>query len=226
MPGPHPTSLEPVTAALEVRWLGRRSYEEVWALQKELVDAIGAGEAPDTLLLAEHDPVVTLGRKREAASNVLPANAFPVFQVERGGDATYHGPGQLMGYPLLQLREGERDLHAYLRGLEGWLMAVLADFGLEASREAGLTGVWVGDRKLASLGVAVRRWVTYHGFGLNVSSDLSHFGLLNPCGLSAEVMASVASMTGRAIAMDEVIASVLRHAPAALNRHVVSTEGL
>jgi lipoyl(octanoyl) transferase len=203
---------------LEVRWLGRRGYEDVWALQKQLVEAIAEGQAPDTLLLVEHDAVITLGRKQAALANVLDAGDFPVLQVERGGDATYHGPGQLVGYPILQLVDHERDLHKYLRALEGWLIAVLADYGLEAERNEGLTGVWAGGRKLASLGVAVRKWVTYHGFALNVSTDLGHFRRLNPCGLQSDVMASLESQTGRAPSLDEVVERLLAHAPAALGR--------
>jgi lipoate-protein ligase B len=203
---------------MEVHWLGRQPYEATWARQKALVEAIAAGDAPDTLLLVEHDPIFTLGRKAGAAGNVLAAGEIPVLQVERGGDVTYHGPGQLVGYPLLLLRDGERDLHKYLRNLEGWLIAVLADYGLEAERNEGLTGVWARGKKLASLGVAVRKWVTYHGFALNVAPDLGHFARLNPCGLEASVMASLASELGRAPAMDEVVERVLAHAPAAIGR--------
>ncbi|MDB5100522.1 MAG: lipoate-protein ligase [Cyanobacteria bacterium RYN_339] len=206
---------------MEVRWLGRKPYAEVWALQKQLVEAIAAGDTPDTLLLVEHDPIFTLGRKAGAAGNVLDAGDIPVLQVERGGDVTYHGPGQLVGYPLVALRDGERDLHRYLRNLEAWLIAVLADYGLEAERNEGLTGVWARGKKLASLGVAVRKWVTYHGFALNVDPDLSHFARLNPCGLQSSVMASLASELGRAPAMDEVVERVLAHAPMALGRQAV-----
>jgi lipoate-protein ligase B len=203
---------------LAVHWLGRRPYAEVWELQKQLVERIAAGDLPDTLLLVEHDAVITLGRKQHASENVLDAGGLDVVQTERGGDATYHGPGQLVGYPLLALREGERDLHRYLRGLEGLLMAVLADFGLDATREAGLTGVWVKGRKLASLGVAVRRWVTYHGFALNVHPELAHFARLNPCGLSSDVMGSLSASLGREVSLDDVISRLEAHLPAALGR--------
>lgn len=201
-----------------LRWLGRRPYAEAWELQRELVAAIGRGEAPETLLLVEHDPVITLGRKAGAESNVLAAGEFPVVAVERGGDATYHGPGQLVGYPLLRLREGEQDLHAYLRRLEELMILVLADYGLEGSRKQGLTGVWVQDRKVVSLGVAVRKWVTYHGFGLNVSTDLGHFDRLNPCGLTRGIMTSMEALAGRPIALDEVVRRLERHLPETLGR--------
>ncbi len=194
---------------LEIRWLGRQPYQESWDLQHELVAAIAAGDAPDTLLLVEHDPVITLGRRRGAAENVFDAGGLPVVETERGGDVTYHGPGQLVGYPLLALGEGERDLHAYLRKLEGVLIAVLVARGLAAGRLAGQTGVWVQDRKLASVGVAVRRWVTYHGFALNVSTDLAPFRRMNPCGLPASVMASMNDlMPGGAPAVEAIARDV------------------
>jgi lipoate-protein ligase B len=205
-------------APVAVRRLGRQPYDTTWALQKALLGPIAAEEAPETLLLVEHDPVITLGRKAGAADNVLDAGGFPVVAVERGGDATYHGPGQLVGYPLLRLREGERDLHRYLRDLEGLLIAVLATYGLEGFRRDGLTGVWVDGRKVASLGVAVRRWVTYHGFGLNVSPDLSHLGRLNPCGLQSADYTSMAELLGRPVALDEVAERVVAHLGAHLRR--------
>jgi lipoate-protein ligase B len=209
---------ETMAAPLAIRWLGRQPYESTWALQKELIAAIAEGDAPETLLLVEHDPVITLGRKAGAAGNVLDAGEFPVIAIERGGDATYHGPGQLVGYPLLKLREGEQDLHKYLRDMESLLIHVLADFGLLGGRREGLTGVWVQDRKVASLGVAVRRWVTYHGFALNVAPDLAHLGRLNPCGLSSGVYASMASLLGRPVGLEEVATRVTAHLPATLRR--------
>lgn len=204
---------------LEIRWLGRRPHQETWDLQHALVAAIGAGEAPDTLLLVEHEPVITLGRRRGAAANVLDAGGLPVVETERGGDVTYHGPGQLVGYPLIALGEGERDLHAYLRRLEEVLIGVLAARGLAAGRLAGQTGVWVQDRKLASVGVAVRRWVTYHGFALNVSTDLAPFRRMNPCGLPASVMATMADlMPGPAPTVEEVARDVATAFPTEFRR--------
>jgi lipoate-protein ligase B len=207
-----------IHAPVAVRRLGRQAYDTTWALQKALLSDIAAEEAPETLLLVEHDPVITLGRKAGAADNVLDAGGFPVVAVERGGDATYHGPGQLVGYPLLRLREGERDLHRYLRDLESLLIAVLADYGLEGTRREGLTGVWVADRKVASLGVAVRRWVTYHGFGLNVSPDLAHLGRLNPCGLAGADYTSRAELLGRPVDLNDVAERVVHHMGAHLRR--------
>ena len=183
-----------IIAPLDIRWLGLRPYEEVRALQHALVSAIAAGDAPDTLLLLEHDPTITIGRRRGALDNVLNAGDVPVVEVERGGDATYHGPGQLVGYPLLRLEDGDRDLHVHLRRLEQVLIDALGGHGLTASRREGQTGVWVHGQKLASVGVAVRRWVTYHGFALNVSTDMAPFQRMHPCGLPAAVMASMADL--------------------------------
>lgn len=206
---------------LDIRWLGRRPHQEIWELQLALVAAIAAGEAPDTLLLVEHDPVITLGRRRGAAENVLDAGGLPVVATERGGDATYHGPGQLVGYPLLALAEGERDLHAYLRSLEAVLIDVLGARGLAAGRLPGQTGVWVQGRKLASVGVAVRRWVTYHGFALNVSTDLAPFHRMHPCGLPAAVMASMNDLLpGAAPPVAAIAAEVAVRFPQVMGRQV------
>jgi lipoate-protein ligase B len=182
--------------------LGRISYEEAWDLQKRLVERRARAEIPDVLLLLEHDPVVTLGRSVRGQRPALAG--VPSFEVERGGDLTYHGPGQLVGYPILRLEEGRRDLHRYLRDLEEALLRSLARFGIAGERRDGYTGVWSDGRKLASIGVAVRRWVTYHGFALNVSTDLSAFRLLNPCGLPGEVMTSMAELLGRPISLAAV----------------------
>lgn len=208
-----------VTApSIDVRWLGRRAYAETWAMQKALLADIADERAPETLLLVEHDPVITLGRKAGARDNVLATGDWPIFEVERGGDATYHGPGQLVGYPMLLLRQGEQDLHRYLRQVEELIILTLADFGLEGRREEGLTGVWVQERKVASLGVAVRRWVTYHGFALNVNVELDHFRRLNPCGLSSDRMGSVEALLGRPVPLLEVSRRLLEHLPATLGR--------
>ena len=197
--------------------LGRRDYEETWALQKRLVEERQAGARPDTLVLVEHPDVVTLGRRRSARENVL-TDEIPVVEVERGGDVTYHGPGQLVGYPILLLEPGERDLHAYLRNLEEAHIRLCADLGLPGRREPGWTGVWVGERKLVSLGVAVRRWVTMHGFALNVATDLSRFAAINPCGLDAAVMTSLAELLQRNIELDEVKPRLVAHLGDVLGR--------
>jgi lipoate-protein ligase B len=178
---------------LDVRRLGRVPYQEAYALQQDLVARRLAGTWGDTLLLCEHDPVVTLGRGTPRAS--VPELDVPVVEVERGGEATYHGPGQLVGYPILQLAEGARDLHAYLRNLEEVLIRTLAEVGITGSRRPGLTGVWVDERKIGSIGIAVRRWVTWHGFALNLNTDLDAFRAFRPCGLDPAVMTRVADLT-------------------------------
>ena len=178
--------------------LGRRAYEEVLELQRDLCRRRLAGDlADDRLLLVEHDPVVTLGRGTRASSLPLaPAElagrGVPVVEVERGGDVTYHGPGQLVGYPILHLGEHRRDLHWYLRTLEDVLVLALGRLGVEAERRHGLTGVWTAGRKIASIGIHVKQWVTYHGFALNVSTDLTAFDLIVPCGIEDVMMTSVA----------------------------------
>jgi lipoyl(octanoyl) transferase len=182
--------------------LGTAPYREVWARQLALVEQRQRGEVPDTLLLVEHPHVFTLGRRRDAAANVLMPGDVEVIEIERGGDVTYHGPGQIVAYPIILLGDGERDLHRYLRNLEDAVIATCARFGLAADREPGKTGVWCGPaeqrRKLCSMGIACRRWVTFHGLALNVTTDLSYFGRINPCGFESKVMSSMAEQLGAA----------------------------
>jgi len=182
--------------------LGTESYREAWARQLALVDARQKGEAPDTLLLVEHEHVFTLGRRREAEGNVLDAGDVEVIGIERGGDVTYHGPGQIVAYPIVLLTEErhERDLHKYLRNLEEAVIATCARFGLSTDREPGKTGVWttteLGRKKLCSMGIACRKWVTFHGLALNVTTDLAYFRRINPCGFDSAVMTSMAEQLG------------------------------
>jgi lipoate-protein ligase B len=189
--------------------LGTREFGEVWALQKELVGQRQRDEIPDTLILVEHPHVITLGRGTHK-ENVLAPGDMPLFEIERGGDVTYHGPGQLVGYPIFLLRQEERDLHLYLRNLEESLLRAVGRFGISGERKDGWTGVWSagGARKLASIGVAVKRWVTLHGFALNVSTDLGRFAAINPCGLEATIMGSMESVLGHAVSLDEVKGAV------------------
>jgi lipoyl(octanoyl) transferase len=188
---------------LVVHDLGRRRYGEVLELQRQLCRQRLAGEInDDILLLVEHEPVITLGRGTRPESlplsaAVLERRGLPVFEVERGGDVTYHGPGQLVGYPVIDLRQHREDLHWYLRRLEAGLIGALAKLGIEAGPNPGLTGVWTNGRKIASIGIHVKQWVTFHGFALNVSTDLSYFDLIVPCGIRDVVMTSVAREMGR-----------------------------
>jgi lipoyl(octanoyl) transferase len=197
--------------------LGLADYEETWALQKRLVAERQGGAGADTLILVEHPDVITLGRRAGSRDNVLD-DSMPVVEIERGGDVTYHGPGQLVGYPIVRLDEGERDLHAFLRAIEQGLIDACAALGLEAERRAGWTGVWARERKLGSIGIAVRRWVTLHGFALNVSTDLSRFRAIRPCGLDAAVMSTLSAELGRPVTVDEVKPLVAREIGRALGR--------
>lgn len=179
-----------------VRDLGRADYAAVNALQEELIAKIAAGETPDHLLLAEFAPLITIGRGGGEAEQYAHLGV-PVHEISRGGKATFHGPGQVVAYPLLRLEGEARDLHAYLRALEAALIEVMGDFGLRGSRDPRNTGCWVGGRKVASIGVAVRRWVTWHGLALNVNTDLDWFRRFDPCGLDPELMTTMAAECAR-----------------------------
>ena len=186
---------------LFVSHLGPTPYREGLALQQALVDARAAGRAPDRLLFPDHPPVLTIGRSPSAGSVVASPEALrqagiEVFEVARGGDVTWHGPGQLVGYLILDLEAQGRDLHRFLRDIEQGLIDALAGWGIEAGREPGRTGVWSRGEKIASIGIAVRRWVSYHGFALNVAPDLRFFDLIHPCGLRGIQMTSVAKRLG------------------------------
>jgi lipoate-protein ligase B len=187
--------------------VGRMPYGSAWDLQKRLVAERSEGLLKeDTLIIVEHDHVITLGKKT-TAENFRPQD-IPVFQVERGGDATYHGPGQLVGYPIVRLPTP--NVHAFVRGLEDVLIDATRAFGVDSERVEGHTGVWVGEMKLASIGVAVTNWVTYHGFALNVNTEMSYFHLIKPCGLDPETMTSMERLTGRRLEMGAVKREVVR----------------
>lgn len=188
------------------RWLGRLAYEPALDLQEASAAARAAGEIPDTLLLLEHDPVYTIGRRRDRSSLGPAPLPHPVVEINRGGQATYHGPGQLVGYFIFDLQKLTPDLHFFLRWIEESLIGLLAGYGLTARRREGLTGVWIEDRKIASIGVGVRRWITMHGFGLNIASDLSGFQSITPCGISGVTMTSLSRELGREIPIEEAAA--------------------
>jgi len=181
---------------LDVLLAGRVPYRAALAWQRALAEERIAGRRGDLLLLLEHDPVVTLGRTSDSG-NLLQPEGIDVVEVERGGDVTYHGPGQLVGYPILDLSGYRQDLHWYLRTLEDALIVALARLDIAAGREPGRTGVWTSGRKIASIGVHVKRWVTWHGFALNVTTDLAAFDRIVPCGIPGVVMTSIEREGGR-----------------------------
>jgi lipoyl(octanoyl) transferase len=203
--------------------LGLAPYREVWARQLALVEDRQAERVGDTLLLVEHPHVITLGRSQQAEANVLAPGDVEVVAIERGGDVTYHGPGQLVAYPIVRLEDGERDLHRFLRNLEQAVIATCATFGVTADREPAKTGVWLdsargGRKKLCSMGIACRRWVMFHGLALNVATDLSYFARINPCGFEAMVMTSLEVERGAPVAMAEAKAVLARELGAVLGR--------
>jgi lipoate-protein ligase B len=191
---------------LQILDLGVQPYGQSLARQEELVRLRLLGAAPDTLILVEHPPVVTLGRAKRhdnlrLTPEALRAQGVEFFEVSRGGDATYHAPGQLVGYPIVDLRLHGRDVLQFCRRMEAALVGTLADHGIAAQPVPGKAGVWVGSRKIASLGISVRRWVTFHGFALNVNTDLAGFAVIHPCGEEPGVMTSMAEVLGAPVAM-------------------------
>jgi lipoyl(octanoyl) transferase len=192
-----------MTAVLRVRWLGRMEFSDALALQEEVVTKKRQDRSlDDELLLLEHEPVYTIGRTPDKASLLGAAHLpYPVIPTNRGGQATYHGPGQLMGYPIIDLRRCGQDLHRYLRWLEQLLIEFLGDHRIAASRREGLTGAWIDHRKIASIGVGVRHWITMHGFALNVCGDLSPFNYIIPCGINNVAMTSMEKETGKSISV-------------------------
>jgi len=201
-----------VPRSLEVRWLGRVRYAESLDLQKRLVEHRKNDAIPDQLLLLEHPPVITLGVKTRndrthiiASPERLEEQGVDVFESGRGGDVTYHGPGQLVGYPIIDLRPDRCDVHRYVRDLEEMLIQTAAGFGVDGERLPGLTGVWVGDKKLAAIGVRIARWITSHGFALNVAPKLEHFDLIVPCGIMDKGVTSLEQVTGKHIDIESAI---------------------
>lgn len=208
-----------VASTLIVRWAGRMNFADALALQERIVaERRSDVSMPDQVLLLEHDPVYTIGRTPDQSSLRGAAHLpHPLVPINRGGQATYHGPGQLIGYPILDLRRYGQDLHRYLRWLEALIIELLAGHGLEATRRDGLTGVWIQTRKIASIGVGVRHWITMHGFALNVGGDLSPFRHIVPCGISDVTITSMEKEHGRPFSLIDVAADfeklILRRIP-------------
>ena len=215
----------------QVEQLGRVDYAVARDLQKEKVAQRKAGAIPDTLLLLEHPHVYTLGRnaRREnllVSEEELAARGAQVFQTDRGGDVTYHGPGQLVGYPILDLTQHRRDISWYMRSLEEVFLHTARDFGVEAVRLPGAAGVWVGNDKLTAMGVHLSRWVTSHGFALNVNTDLRYFEWIVPCGLREKGVTSLAKLLGRPVEMEAVTERVVKHFGAVFGLDVRTVEEL
>lgn len=192
---------------LTIRDLGKDlDFQEIWDLQEALVQQRREGKINDTVLLLEHAPVFTIGRTRDRSSlNKVAQLAHPTIEINRGGQGTFHGPGQLVGYVILDLNKRKKDLHAHLRNLEESIIIALEKFGIVATRQEGLTGVWVGSRKIASLGVGVRSWVTLHGFALNVEDiSLPAFDSITPCGITGVTMTTAEREAGRPLSVNEM----------------------
>jgi lipoyl(octanoyl) transferase len=214
-------------SSLEVRRLGRLAYSEAHLLQRSLVEQRRAGAVGDLLLLVEHPPVLTLGVRGDggrshilASPEELAARGIEVFEAGRGGDVTYHGPGQIVGYPIMDLNPDRRDVHRFVRDIEEVLIRVTAGYGIPAGRTPGLTGVWVGEEKLAAIGVRIQRWITSHGFALNHTTDLSAFSLIIPCGIPDRGVTSLARL-GCQASREQVEERIVAHFSDVFDRAVV-----
>jgi lipoyl(octanoyl) transferase len=203
--------MQTIERVLDVRRLGVVPYDEALALQRSLVEERRAGRIGDTLLLLEHPHVITLGVRGDggrshvlASIETLAARGIPICETGRGGDVTYHGPGQIVGYPILDLSPDRRDVHRYVRDIEEVLIRTTGDYGINTGRVAGLTGVWAGREKIAAIGVRIARWITSHGFALNVSTNLDYFGFIVPCGIADRGVTSMERLLGRPVSSAEV----------------------
>ncbi|MGH9311988.1 MAG: lipoyl(octanoyl) transferase LipB [Vicinamibacterales bacterium] len=215
---------------LDVRRLGLIEYGQALGLQRQLVEDRRGDRIPDTLLLLQHPPVITLGVKARgqrrhvlATPQALQAAGVTVYETGRGGDVTYHGPGQLVGYPILDLRPDRCDVHRYVRDIEAALIQATRTFGVEAERVSGLTGVWVGGSKLAAIGVRISRWITSHGFAYNVATDLDRFKLIVPCGIDDRGVTSLSALAGDGIRMSQVEDQVATAFAAVFDRALLVT---
>jgi lipoyl(octanoyl) transferase len=202
---------------LEVRRLGLVPYGDGLELQRALVDDRKADRIPDTLLLLQHPHVVTIGVKKDGRSHIvatpeqLEARGVEVFETGRGGDVTYHGPGQIVGYPIVDLNPDRRDVHRYVRDLEEVMIRVCAEYGVTAGRSQGFSGAWVNDAKIGAIGVRISRWITSHGFAFNVTTDVDFFNLIVPCGIADRGVTSLSKEIGRAVEIADVEDHVIEH---------------
>lgn len=214
---------------LEVRRLGVVSYADGLELQRSLVEQRRAGDVPDQLLLLEHPPVITLGVKTRndrshiiASPDLLQREGVEVFETGRGGDVTYHGPGQLVGYPIIDLKPDRCDVHQYVRDIEEVMIRAAGQFGVSAQRMPGLTGAWVGDEKLAAIGVRIARWITSHGFAFNVNTTLTHFDFIVPCGIPGKGVTSLEKLVGHPVPMAEVEEAIVKSFSQVFNVDVIT----
>jgi lipoyl(octanoyl) transferase len=213
---------------LEVRRLGVVAYDEALELQRRLVDDRKADRIPDTLLLLQHPPVITVGVKGDGGrSNVVASEGrlaelgVAIHETGRGGDVTYHGPGQIVGYPIIDLKPDRCDVHRYVRDIEEVMIRVCADYGVVADRVAGMTGTWVGTDKIGAIGVRISRWVTSHGFAFNVSTNLDHFALIVPCGIPDRGVTSLAMASGHQVNIEEVEDALVRRFADVFERQIL-----
>ena len=210
----------------EARWLGLVSYTDGLRMQEQAVEQIKTGDGSERLLLLEHPHVFTLGRGADpinilASREQLQSHSIEVHETGRGGDVTYHGPGQLVGYPIINLKPDRCDVHRYVRDVEEVLIRTIADFGVTGERIKGLTGVWVGNEKIAAIGVRIARWITSHGFALNVNTDLSYFRMIVPCGITDKGVTSLSQILGRQIQMQEVARVAAHHFGEVFERNII-----
>jgi len=220
----------PAGKPLWVAWLGRSEYEPALELQIRVCEAKKGGFTPDVLLLLEHPPTITLGRNGKwhhllVTEETLDARGVRRFETDRGGDITYHGPGQLVGYPLLKLEGAERDVRLYMHKLEECLIRALESFGVDAGRDPKHVGVWTGSGKIAAMGVHISRWITRHGFALNVDTDLSYYDLIVPCGLVGKSVTSMRQILGRPVKLEEVAGRVAEKFGAVFGREIMWKSG-
>jgi len=207
--------------------LGRRDYKEVWDLQKTLHARRVSGAIPNTLILVEHDPVITMGKSGKQGNVLFPVGSLKskgvdFYHIERGGDATFHGPGQLVGYPIFNVKDGLAGIKSFIAHMEEAVIATLADFGIDGYVKEKMIGVWTQTGKICSIGIAVQRWVSFHGFALNVNTDLSYFDLIVPCGLKNVEMTSMERMLGQSVAMDKVRESAIANFSKVFEQDVTS----
>jgi lipoyl(octanoyl) transferase len=204
-----------LATTVQPEWLGRISYGDAWALQRRLFEEVVRGDSPNRFLLCEHPDVITLGRNSRNDANLqfsreqLAEMGYEVFDVDRGGDVTYHGPGQLVGYPIVRLADFREDLGWYMRSLEELIIRGIGHYGIGAGRKEGMTGVWTGERKICAIGVRASRWVTMHGFALNVTTDLRRFDAIVPCGITDFAVTSIQAETGASPSLPEVALRVV-----------------